>query len=1724
MALNLTFWDNQQNPVNTTVEQLFDALRNDDMKAGLMYEPCTMDDVLDGTEPSNALIMDAIIAQYAKLTAKMNIMQRVMSRSGVDVKDSEGKTVPLTVVGYQISDPFMRLGTANVVALFELSDGQTVSIYFHNPDTTPKKITPQDEVISFKWLLNKKDITIVVAPEKGKDIDVRQVALRIMKIAAKNSAAFARQNKNRKERLERVNALRTRVAEKEKILAQKLKKIDELQYLKAQEEVDQLLEDERLMDSELNASLYAELKALDRLSDREDELDNIYQARVVAVRNMLRDKGWKGESYKELSKEGYVLTETYHYSKSGTNMIGVTYSIPELNLSYTDELTDTPEAIAEMINEPVDKALKALRLSQVESDKEEDKEQPIAISGKEFGEFDTESEEGKTKFRMAVREYLENNLKGKWIRNKALDQDIEIRQRGINELIAWSANPKKLQIAAVIEQVIATAKPKNGIAAWEENTKKGKKRNVKGYYRFANSVNIAGENVNFDVLIEQDEKGLLHYDFILPRKSKAIMDNIDIGSDTYPEKDQSTITAFARENNNIILDEAQEEYMINIILLDEKGDVIEEEEGSVQVEKTEDKLQEDQPIVISGKEFGEFDTETEEGKKALRSKVLEHLTETLKGKWVKNLFLDRDIEIRKRGIKKTLANSANPLKLKALAQLEEIIKTAKGSKDYIQDNFKSDKKPNVLRYFHLENHVLVDNRPLKINVVIEEDTNGLLHYDLTLEKNKVALDSIEPFLNTIPGTFNAKSATGNSIENLEGECNSKDGFDAIMDSIEMKKVGSYEANKSSVSNLYQAQSSELLLDNIAILDGIDVEKATNLPSKYGESRLIQAQSELQPDNTAILNGKQVKNSLNPLLLDDTQQANLMIALNYAATLDDGLVIDATQLAQDQLEAALSVLENNLPINEQEGNIAQAELEREHIASIKEALSVSQSQPALDGVDDDGYVLNLFVEYKDENGNWVELKDEDEEVEPENSNAQPENIQSEPVLLHTSLLYKGEGYRPFLPGRDEEIEQFKQAGYTLEPFSVEGRSCTYSVHKTAEPYNIHITANWYSDGKKSYWVNVSPQKGYVTDAKENNGGQAKVSGANENAKSVTDAIQLAEELIQEEKHYRPLRKEKGYISGTYFATKGRSKTYFFYVSQNLETLKYRAYIQWSSGEPKEMTFDSLTELKEGVENYFRAYVKGTLPEITLSSGTDILEINANKEDQETTVESEQSNAVGETLPELVLPENANRETLNAIAQDYLKAHLQGKRIKTSDGKIVHFNRDQSVEHFSFNAQVGELETKALTKIAEVFSQGIFVGREETYKERKDKFIAFHVYQKQVEIDGMKLLLQTKAGEKENGELEVTGKLIGYTHKLLDNAESNSDGAPPVLTSPNGERPSGGYAIADNKGTLFLDETQEEIADYLVEILEIRDKYGNLIDLDRLGAEQGNAIENNVEENLPELVLPENASRKALSTAVEKWLKANLQGKTIRTVDGKEVRFNSKQSVKHLVSDGRKGKLNAIAVSKIVEVFTTGNAQDREELTKPRKDFVAFHRYDKWLDIDGMKVLAVAKAGEKENGELEAFEELIAYSSAVYKTTLDNAFQSLGRNNTQAGNFNYAEGGLHNNTAILDDSQEDEPLATLTILEIRDKNGNLIDLDQLEAEEGSSMENNVEENAQKQADIQFLQDVIEGNVNVFDATFNAKLSEIASRLQSSNIELVQQAANAYVSKMTEKARQA
>ncbi|SUD59819.1 Uncharacterised protein [Ectopseudomonas oleovorans] len=190
------YWNEQAMPLGVGLDQLlYQVRRTDD---GLLFDSVTMAELTDGEQ---LIALDALVTPYAKLERKVRQLQQVMARA----------VQGLSVEAAQVSDPFKQNGTANVVALFELSDGQTVSVYFHNPDATPGKILPTDELISWKWLLNKKDITIVVAPERGSDLAIREVGRRIMKLAAKNSAAFARVNARRADRLQNIASLRGEV-------------------------------------------------------------------------------------------------------------------------------------------------------------------------------------------------------------------------------------------------------------------------------------------------------------------------------------------------------------------------------------------------------------------------------------------------------------------------------------------------------------------------------------------------------------------------------------------------------------------------------------------------------------------------------------------------------------------------------------------------------------------------------------------------------------------------------------------------------------------------------------------------------------------------------------------------------------------------------------------------------------------------------------------------------------------------------------------------------------------------------------------------------------------------------------------------------------------------------------------------------------------------------------------------------------------------------------------------------------------------------------------------------------------------------------------------------------------------------------------------------------------------------------------------------------------------
>lgn len=146
-----------------------------------------------------------------------------------------------------------------------------------------------------------------------------------------------------------------------------------------------------------------------------------------------------------------------------------------------------------------------------------------------------------------------------------------------------------------------------------------------------------------------------------------------------------------------------------------------------------------QTVALTGNEFGEF-PDTPEGKKALRAAAKAYL-EGMRGQMVDCPALGEKVEIRQRGIKETIAFSGNPKKLRLLHAIPKIITSAKVASR--SDNHKRDKKPDVVAYINLKSTVLLADEEITVEVVIEQDSNGHLYYDLMIDppKEKAMLDS-----------------------------------------------------------------------------------------------------------------------------------------------------------------------------------------------------------------------------------------------------------------------------------------------------------------------------------------------------------------------------------------------------------------------------------------------------------------------------------------------------------------------------------------------------------------------------------------------------------------------------------------------------------------------------------------------------------------------------------------------------------------------------------------------------------------------------------------------------------------------------------------------------------------------------------------------------------------------------------------------------------------------
>lgn len=81
-------------------------------------------------------------------------MAAVVRTLNKHLSESEIKALP-PIVG----KPRKTGGFAYVTVQLPFSDGQVVSVIFHSPEGDRKRITEQDRIIAFRWLLNKRDIT-----------------------------------------------------------------------------------------------------------------------------------------------------------------------------------------------------------------------------------------------------------------------------------------------------------------------------------------------------------------------------------------------------------------------------------------------------------------------------------------------------------------------------------------------------------------------------------------------------------------------------------------------------------------------------------------------------------------------------------------------------------------------------------------------------------------------------------------------------------------------------------------------------------------------------------------------------------------------------------------------------------------------------------------------------------------------------------------------------------------------------------------------------------------------------------------------------------------------------------------------------------------------------------------------------------------------------------------------------------------------------------------------------------------------------------------------------------------------------------------------------------------------------------------------------------------------------------------------------------------------------
>nr|WP_228929216.1 head protein [Escherichia marmotae] len=181
----------------------------------LIFEAATLEDIelaYMGNEilvVSDEAMFEAITTTRIRLAQTMRAFVRALNRglNGTNISagtdeagaDENGRNC----IGGAIIGRVRRVANIPVLtAQIPLTDGQSTSIIFHSPTADGAKIKGNDELVAFQFLLNKRNVTHVVAPIGGRDVSLSQVCQALSNLIERNSAKF----KKAKERQDKMKA------------------------------------------------------------------------------------------------------------------------------------------------------------------------------------------------------------------------------------------------------------------------------------------------------------------------------------------------------------------------------------------------------------------------------------------------------------------------------------------------------------------------------------------------------------------------------------------------------------------------------------------------------------------------------------------------------------------------------------------------------------------------------------------------------------------------------------------------------------------------------------------------------------------------------------------------------------------------------------------------------------------------------------------------------------------------------------------------------------------------------------------------------------------------------------------------------------------------------------------------------------------------------------------------------------------------------------------------------------------------------------------------------------------------------------------------------------------------------------------------------------------------------------------------------------------------------